>query len=295
MTLVDLIRKNTENILKNPKTIKFYNKIYKKLKKYDDNALDKLDAYIESQVLQLNKISVMFITPELNGVTGGNSDSNDMIEYNSEIISFDNSDARKSEQKKRISYGLITLVIISTIYTIILLVFLKMAIDDTIGGENIKPILKKVLKLDPSAVIDIITEGTLKQCDVARRDIEFYTNLVKSGDIMHGLYNIFQSTDMNQQMSAVNVNIQKITYALSWFKYSSATSVVLIGKLTNDQGPAALEYIKKMGARETNVLTDRTVNSSIKLLEGEKTSGGKKPKKSKTKKKRSKKNKTRKN
>jgi len=302
--LVDLIRKETEQILKKEYEKEYikkvYTKIYTNLQYYDYNALNKLDDYIASQVSQLNKISTTFTS---NGVTGGNGDSNDLIEYNSEIITFDNSDADKTEQKKRISYSLIALLIISTIYTIVTLIFLKMAIDNTIGSENIKPILEKVLHLDSSALIDIIEKGTIKQFNVATRDIAFYKNLVKSGDIMHGLYNIFQSTDMNQQMSAVNVNVQKITYALSWFKYSCATSMALIGKLAYDQKPAAvLKYIKKMGTTKpkdltdrTVKLTDRTVKASIKLLEGDKSSGGNKTKKNKTKKNKTKKNKTKKN
>jgi len=290
--LVDLIRKETEQILKKEYIQEVYNKIYTNLQYYDYNALNKLDDYIASQVSQLNKISTTFTS---NGVTGGNGDSNDLIEYNSEIITFDNSDAHKTKQKKRISSDLIALLIISTISTIVTLIFLKMAIDDTIGSENIKPILEKVLRLDSSALVDIIEKGTIKQFNVATRDIAFYKNLVKSGDIMHGLYNIFQSTDMNQQMSAVNVNVQKITYALSWFKYSCATSMTLIGKLAYDQRDDVLNYIRNMGTIKPKVLTDRTVNTSIKLLEGDKSSGGNKTKKNKTKKNKTKKNKTKEN
>jgi len=290
--LVDLIRKETEQILKKEYIQEVYNKIYTNLQYYDYNALNKLDDYIASQVSQLNKISTTFTS---NGVTGGNGDSNDLIEYNSEIITFDNSDAHKTKQKKRISSDLIALLIISTISTIVTLIFLKMAIDDTIGSENIKPILEKVLRLDSSALVDIIEKGTIKQFNVATRDIAFYKNLVKSGDIMHGLYNIFQSTDMNQQMSAVNVNVQKITYALSWFKYSCATGMTLIGKLAYDQRDDVLNYIRNMGTIKPKVLTDRTVNTSIKLLEGDKSSGGNKTKKNKTKKNKTKKNKTKEN
>jgi hypothetical protein len=291
MTLKKSIDESVKRILKKKGIQDISKKISKNLDGYDSKTLDILDAHVESQVLQMNKMLAMLETNSSKTLKGGSPNNDTLIEYNSEILSFDNSAQHKSAQKKRISYGLMSLLIISIISTMVLFVFLQIAIEDTIGSDKVKPILKKLMKLDSTAIIDIITEGTTNQFNVARGDMKFYASIIKSGDIMDGLYNMFQSSDIEQQLNAVRNNIQKITYAMSWLKYSSTTTAVLALKLVKDDGPAALEYIKK-----TNPIKQRIVDGRADISDNKpnkikpnkikskknKTSGGNKRKKNKT-------------
>jgi hypothetical protein len=297
MTLAKLIGDYTTNILKKKSIQDICKNICTKLDKYDNSSLDKLDAYVESQVLQLNKISKIFVTSDSKLVKGG---TNELIEYNSEIMSFDNSDAHKSAQKKRISYGLMSLVVASTISTILMFIFLKLSIEEAIGVENVMPILKKLMTLNPAGLVDIVTKGTIKQAEVATSDMKFYVSLVKSGDIFGGLYKIFQTTDGTQHLLRIETNIRKINYAFSWFKYSGCVNVVLIGKLVYGDRPAALKYTKNMGNKKPQLITQDHINSIIvfdkdkkvksnktksnKTKSNVKTRGGNKTKKTKTKK-----------
>jgi hypothetical protein len=299
MTLKEAINKSVKEILKKNGIKDIIKNISKNLDGFDANTLDILDAHVETQFLQMNKMLAMLETTGSKVLVGGTPDNNTLIEYNSEILSFDNSAQHKSAQKKRISYGLISLLIILLITTMILYVFLQTAIEDTIGADQIGPIVQKLMRLDSSAIINIVTQATTTQFKVAKDDMKFYASVIKSGDIMNGLYNMFQSSDIDQQLNAVRNNVQKIMYTARWFQFSVVTTAGLALQIIKTDGPAALEYIKKTNPIKQRIVDGRAdiSDNKPKKIKSKKntTSGGNKRKNNKTKKNKTKKNKTKKN
>lgn len=280
VSLIKLVRDNTEKMLKTSDMKKLCDKIVTSLDKYDKVDLDKLDAFVNSQASQFNEFAELFGSHSLNKIKGGKSESNKVIVYNSEITSFDNSDADRSEKKRRIAYGLIFQVIAASISTLILFIFLRMSIEDTLGAENVNPILERLMSLNPAGLVDIVTKITTTQMDNATEDAKFHLSLLAKGNFItgaRGLFQMFQATDTAQHLLAIQVSTQKINYAFTWFKYSAGVNATLIGKLCLKEGPAALTYIKNLSTKRLKVITIKKndlfeiENSSVKTRSSAKT------------------------
>jgi hypothetical protein len=295
-------------------------KIRKNISKYDDATLDLIDEYIKSNILEMNEVITGSGLISTNG--GVRPSNNELIEYENDILSFNNDSASKKERHRKIPYLIITLFLFSIVATCVYGLFFTMAISDTIGAENIMPILKKFLLLDATAVVDLISSGTMKRINDIN-DIEykarFARDLLGSGllnTVAHKLdimYRMFQATDAKQHLAAITANINKINYAFYWFRNFVGSTISLAVILRRESRKDALTYIVdtrrisniNKGIKEqedivAGFILDETTSSSgrTKSRNRSKSSkqlmikqdGGNKHKKNKTKKNKTKKN-----
>ena len=284
-------------------------KIRKNISKYDDATLDLIDEYIKSNILEMNEVIAGSGLISTNG--GVRPSNNELTENSDDILSFYNIDASKKERRYRIPYMLITMVLFSIVTSYVMLVFLKMAVSDTIGEENVEPILKKMLRLDGTAIVDIITSATKRRLTDVRDEVGWYKFLISTGsmkNVVTGLYGMFQTSDLNQHAIIISLNVQKITHAIYWLNWSGSATITLVGTLMVGQGREVLKYIKERNknGKENNAIMayeaavkdfilDESVRSSKKRSKSSKQlmieqDGGNKHKKNKTKKNKTKKN-----
>jgi len=222
-------------------------KMRENISTYDDDTLDLIDEYIKSIILEMNQVITGSGLISING--GVRPSNNELTEYRDDILSFYNIDASKKERHRRIPYLLITLVLISTVATCVYGLFFIMSISDSIGAENVVPILKKILLVDSTAFVDIVTSGTMKRIKDVQDQVRLSRNLLGSGVLdnivnrLNVVYNMLQATDTNQHLDAIKANVNRIKYAYSWFRWSFGNTVGLTTTLMTLTAKDALIYI----------------------------------------------------